>query len=114
MKSHVRSWQIDGFAMRPDHDEPGFFDNSPNHAVGFWGVYGVRALSHNVTLDAYYLGLNRDAATFNRGTGHERRHSVGARLSRPVARTTPGWDFDYEALWQFGSFGSADIRAQGP
>ena len=24
---------------------------------------------------------------------------------------TPGWDFDYEALWQFGSFGSANIRA---
>jgi hypothetical protein len=23
----------------------------------------------------------------------------------------PGWDFDYEGLWQFGTFGSADIRA---
>jgi hypothetical protein len=39
------------------------------------------------------------------------RHSIGARLSRPVAETNPGWDFDYEALWQFGRFGSANIRA---
>jgi hypothetical protein len=23
----------------------------------------------------------------------------------------PGWDFDYEALWQFGTFGSANINA---
>ena len=87
------------------------FDNSPNKSVGFWGAYGVRSLTKNVTMDAYYLGLDRKSAKFNRGVDHERRHSVGARVSRPVAQTTPGWDFDYEALWQFGSFGSADIRA---
>jgi hypothetical protein len=42
----------------------------------------------------------------NRGVGQEVRHSIGALLSRPVAQTKPGWDSDYEALWQFGSFGS--------
>ena len=40
VKADVASWQIDGFAVRPDLDKPGFFDNAPNHAVGFWGVYG--------------------------------------------------------------------------
>src|SRR5690349_1372855 len=25
------SWRIDGFAMRPDVDKPGFFNNVPNH-----------------------------------------------------------------------------------
>jgi len=39
------------------------------------------------------------------------RHTLGARLSRPIAEGNPGWDFDDEALWQFGSFGSANIRA---
>jgi hypothetical protein len=111
VKSRVGSWQIDGFAVRPVLDKPGVFDNSPDHAVGFWGVYGVRPLADSVTLDAYYLGLDRDAAAFNRGVGHERRHSVGARVSRPIAQTKPGLDFDYEALWQFGNFGSANIRA---
>src|SRR5216684_2222099 len=104
VKAGFGSWQIDGFAVRPDLDKPGFFDNVPNHAVGFWGVYGVRPLKKTITLDAYYLGLDRKTATFNRGVGHEVRHSIGARLSRPVAEMKPGWDFDYEALWQFGTF----------
>ena len=111
VKTGIGSWQIDGFAMRPDLDKPGFFDNAPNHAVGFWGVYGVRPLTKSIMLDTYYLGLDRKTAAFNRGVGQEVRHSIGARLSRPIAQTKPGWDFDYEALWQFGSFGSANIRA---
>jgi len=111
VKSGIGRWQIDGFAMRPDLDKPGFFNNVPNHIVGFWGVYGVRPLTKNNGLDAYYLGLDRKSATFNRGVGHELRHTIGARLSRPIAETTPGWDFDYEAVWQFGTFGSANIRA---
>ncbi len=111
VKAGVGSWQIDGFAVRPDLDKPGFFDNAPNHAIGFWGVYSVRPLTKTITLDAYYLGLDRKTASFNRGVGHEVRHTIGARLSRPIAEGNPGWDFDYEALWQFGSFGSANIRA---
>jgi len=111
VKSKISSWQLDGFVVRPDLDNPGFFDNVPNHAVGFWGVYATHALSHKTSLDLYYLGLSRKQATFQRGTAQELRHSLGARISRPVATERPGWDFDYEGLWQFGSFGSADIRA---
>ena len=38
MKSKIDSWLVDGFAVRPDEDNPGFFDNVPNHAVEFWGL----------------------------------------------------------------------------
>jgi hypothetical protein len=111
VKTGFGRWQVDGFAVRPDLDKSGFFNNAPDHSVGFWGVYGVRPLKQSLILDTYYLGLDRKAAAFNRGVGQEVRHSIGARLSRPVAQTKPGWDFDYEALWQFGNFGSANIRA---
>jgi hypothetical protein len=111
LKSKLGAWQIDGFAVRPDLDNSGYFDNAPNHAIGFWGVYGIRPVKKNMTLDTYYLGLDRKTARFNRGVGQEVRHTIGARLSRPVAQTKSGWDFDYEALWQFGTFGSANIRA---
>jgi hypothetical protein len=111
VKAGIGSWQIDGFAMGPDLDKPGIFDNAPDHAVRFWGIYGVRALTKNTTLDTYYLGLDRKTAAFNRGVGHEIRHSIGARLSRPIAERNPSWDFDDEGLWQFGTFGSASIRA---
>src|SRR6201988_1754355 len=105
------SGRTDEFAMDPARDKPGYFDNVPNHEIGFWGVYATRPLSRSMSLDAYYLGLNRKHATFQRGTAQEVRHSVGARVSRPIATEKPGREFDYEALSQFGSFGSANIRA---
>jgi hypothetical protein len=74
-------------------------------------VYGTRSPFKEVFLDAYYLGINQANATFQRGTAQELRHSIGGRLSRPVATEKPGWDFDHEALGQFGTFGAADIRA---
>jgi Alginate export len=45
VKSRLDAWQVDGFAVRPDLDNPGFFDNAPNHAIGFWGVYATRPTS---------------------------------------------------------------------
>jgi len=41
--------------------------------------------------------------------GHEQRHTVGARLWR----VSGGWDYDWEALEQFGRFGSGGIEAWG-
>src|SRR6516225_6172815 len=63
VKTGVGSWQIDGFAMRPDLDKRVFFNTVPNHSVGFWGVYGVRPLTKNIFLDTYYFGLDRQEAT---------------------------------------------------
>jgi hypothetical protein len=39
------------------------------------------------------------------------RQSLGARISRPIATEHSGWDYDDEGLWQFGTFGSGNIRA---
>src|SRR5258708_1132119 len=111
VKIKIDSWHIDGFAVRPDLDKSGFFDNAPNHAVGFWGVYATRSLPSKISAEMYYLGLDRKRATFERGTAQEVRHTLGARISRPIATERPGWDFDYDGLWQFGTFGSANIQA---
>jgi len=107
----VGSWRIDALAVRPRLDNFGFFDDYPNHQVGFWGVYGWRPLFRGVSVDAYYLGLNRAQATYERGTAPEQRHSLGARFFRPIAERELSWDFDYEGVWQFGSFGSAGLQA---
>ena len=111
IKSKVGRWLVDGFAMRPDLDKPGFFDNEPNHQDSFWGTYATRSLPKRTSFELYYLGLDRKEAMFQRGTAQEVRHSLGGRFSRLVATERPAWDFDYEALCQFGSFGSANIRA---
>jgi hypothetical protein len=109
--SKVGPWRVDTFAVRPRMDNFGFFDDYPNHQVEFWGVYGWRQLSRGVSIDAYYLGLDRKEATYERGTAPELRHSLGARFWHPFAKEQPGWDFDYEAVWQFGHFGSASLQA---
>jgi hypothetical protein len=111
VRTNTGGWQIDGFAMRPDQDNPGFFDNSPDHTVEFWGAYVTRSIADEPKLDLYYLGQDRRDGAFQRGTAHELRHSLGVRVSRPLATEHPGWDFDDEVLWQFGSFGAAGIRA---
>jgi hypothetical protein len=111
IRSKAGAWNVDAWAVRPDLDKFGFFDNAPDHKTAFWGVYASRPLNRGVGYDLYYLGLDRKNATFERGTAAELRHTVGARLWRPIATEGPGWDFDDEAVWQFGSFGSDTIRA---
>src|SRR5580693_9311619 len=111
IRSKLDAWHIDAFAVRPDLDKPGFFDNVPDPHTGFWGVYATRPLARGMSLDTYYLGIDRAAFTYDRGTAPEVRHSLATRLWRPVATASPAWDCDYEGVWQFGSFGSANIRA---
>jgi len=111
LKGKAGEWRVDLFATRPDIDKPGFFNNIPDHQTAFWGVYATRPLRRRVSIDSYYLGLDRKAATFNRGTATENRETLGARLWRPPATKEHDWDFDYEGVWQFGTFGTDGIRA---
>ena len=111
LRSKVGAWNVDAWAVRPDLDKVGFFDDAPDHTTAFWGLYATRPLRRGVAFDGYYLGIDRKRATFERGTATELRHTVGARLSRPRATEKPGFDFDYEGIVQFGTFGSGDIRA---
>jgi hypothetical protein len=111
IRSKARAWNIDAFAVRPDLDKLGYFDNIPDHQTAFWGIYATRQLRHEISVDTYYLGEDRKNATYVRGTATELRNSLGTRLWRPIAVEKPGWDFDDEGVWQFGSFGSDGINA---
>ena len=102
-------WRIDGFAARPQVALPGAFDDEASDAQSLWGIYasGGGGLVPFGKLDLYYLGFRDDAGRFVQGTAEERRHSIGARLWGSQS----GWDWNWEALYQFGSFGGGDIRA---
>jgi hypothetical protein len=101
-------WQVDGFATKWVITNPGIFDDAEAPET-FWGVYAVRpwTLLPDGTVDVYYLGLDRSDAKFARGTAREIRHSIGTRLSGHGA----AWDYNDEAVLQWGSFGPGDIRA---
>jgi hypothetical protein len=102
-------WQLDGFATRPVQNEPGFFDDASQHDFAFWGVYATYAQhqTQRKGLDFYYLGLDLKNAVFNQGAGHEKRHTLGAR----VWGERGPWAYDAEAMYQFGSFGVGTINA---
>lgn len=100
---------FDIIAARTVNLKVGAFNDDPNQHEALWGIYGALPLPAlpDGHVDLYYLGLQRDNASFQQGVANERRHSFGARLwGKPG-----GWDYNYEALIQTGSFGNADILA---
>ena len=106
--------RLDAFGAAPVVPERGVFDDrsiarQPFPGEAFWGVYGVmpvRAVP-GLHVDLYYLGLIRQNAPFNSGVADERRHTMGTRVWGRAA----AWDYDIEAIFQFGDFGTGDIRA---
>ncbi|AMJ59974.1 alginate export family protein [Bosea sp. PAMC 26642] len=101
--------RIDAFLMRPVAPQLGAFNDSNDRAQLFWGAYATAAipLMPGLKADLYYLGLERDEARFAQGTATERRHTLGTRLFGKRS----GFDWNIEAAFQFGSFGTADIFA---
>jgi hypothetical protein len=101
--------RLDAFATKPVEIKTDAFDNESSRDTTFWGIYGVAPLPFlpGGNVDLYYLGVENDEQTFQQSTARELRHSVGTRLWGGKA----AWDYNFEFVYQFGSFGSADISA---
>src|SRR5580700_9201013 len=59
IRSKAGAWNIDAWAVRPDLDKPGFFDNAPDHTTAFWGVYAAPPLKRRISYDLDYRGRDR-------------------------------------------------------
>ena len=95
-------WQIDIFAARPSRINPGILDDGTNWSQLFWGLNAsINATTYTI-LDFYYFGIDRANVTFDKGSGHEIRHTLGL-LARVNDEQISG---DIEAIYQFGSFWS--------
>ena len=106
-RGHVR---LDLFAMRPVENNLGWFADIPNHAQSVWGSYltAPAPIVSRGQADFYYIGLDTKSVTYNRGTAHELRQTVGTRVFRPIGK---GLDYNWEPNYQWGSFRSGSIRA---
>ena len=95
--------------LRPVTVAPGIFDDGPSPTQTFWGagVIAPHPIWRGANISMYYLGLQDTAATSLRGTDRSVRHTIGSRSWRSTDR----WDANYEALWQFGTFGQSRISA---
>jgi Alginate export len=105
--------QVDltAFAGRPVQISRDYFDNNSGNEHSFWGLYSVTNMmegdAFEQKLDLYYIGLNREQASFDQGTANEIRHSVGSRLWGKYG----AFDYNFEFMYQFGSFGDSPISA---
>ena len=102
-------WRVDLFAFRPVEIDAGIFDDDAIESASLWAGYAVGPMPWlpRATVEPYYIGLDRDGARFVQGLGHERRHTLGTRLSgRPGT-----WDYDVEVTYQWGTLGAGSIQA---
>lgn len=97
-------WQV--FYLQQVDVEEEAFDNASKRDEVIWGLNSTWVLGRG-SVDFYYLGLERKDAEYVQGVEDETRHSLGGRLYG----VQHGWDWDLEALYQFGDFGHSDIRA---
>ncbi|PZU43827.1 MAG: alginate export family protein [Sphingomonas sp.] len=102
-------WRVDMLITQPRRPLPGVFDDEANKDQALWGIYAVGGKDWLAAgaVDLYYLGYRDNAGTFAQGTARERRHSIGARFHGAKR----GWDWNWEAIYQFGSFGDGTISA---
>jgi hypothetical protein len=105
--SHLR-WDV--FALKPVEDNHDFFRDAPNAQETTWGGYLTipAPILSGGRADLYYLGLATKEASYNRGSAAELRHTVGARVFRAPSK---GLDYNWEASYQWGSFGRDSIAA---
>jgi alginate export protein len=109
MTGKWNEWTANVLAVKPALSKPGSFDDGIDPSSNLWGVYAVGPLPglRDGHIDLYYLGLGNRSVKFDQGTDREQRETVGTRLSGRTDR----WDYSQEYTFQWGSFGSADIRA---
>ncbi|MCW2238585.1 alginate export family protein [Azospirillum canadense] len=104
-------WRVDAFLGRPVRVSPKLFDDERDGRRAAWALYATRPLDlgwgGTTGLDAYYIGYRNDRASFDAGTGREERHTLGTRFFGKA----DGWDWNWEAMGQFGSFGTGSIQA---
>lgn len=104
----LNTYQLDLFFSHYVAAQKSIFDDGFNRRSRFWGMYLVKnQLPVLANLDLYYLGLWKQSAAFDDGRERELRHSIGAR----IWNNTRSFKYDYEGVWQWGSFGPKSINA---
>jgi hypothetical protein len=103
-------WRVDAFAARPVQNRIDSLNDLFDRDRSVWALYATRRMDEVVPgagLDLYYIGYWNTDATFNQGDGREERHTLGSRFFGKAQ----GWDWNFEAMLQFGRFGPGDIGA---
>jgi hypothetical protein len=105
--THLR---LDAFVLKPVENNTGFFDDHLNAQQTVWGSYLTipMPIIPRGMADLYYFGFAAKNKTYNSGTATELRNITGMRAFRPAGKDL---DYNWEANYQWGSFGHDSIDA---
>lgn len=113
LESRVAGFDAVAFYGRPVLNQPGAFDDRGNPAEKFFGGWLQRQLGPAPAgaplVNVFFFERERNRAVYEQGVAPDDRRTVGARASG----ATPEWDYALQASHQYGSFGVADISADG-
>lgn len=101
--------KIDAFLMEAIQNNPSYFDDRLNKSQKIGGAWMTQTRANKFfnKIDAFYIFIDRDAAQFNQGTGHEYRSTVGADAWFQTGNLG-GYS---EGSFQFGHFSNGPILA---
>lgn len=101
-------WSVLAFGGSPVVLQSGIFDNEGlQNEEWLWGAYTSKKTEEDKGFDTYYLGFYQKEMTYKLGTDEELRNSLGFRIWDSKGK----WQYDNEAVLQFGSFGNRDLFA---
>lgn len=96
------------FAASPITNGQQHFDDEATKDEAFYGAYLTTPVAWTGgSADVFWLRREKPNSVFAAGVAGDARSTVGARLFD----TGGAWDYDVEALWQFGTFGNDEVRA---
>jgi len=100
---------LNGLLARLVAVAPGIFDDGRERGQTFggFGFIRTRRSRPDEGTSGYYLRLDRRNAQFDQGAGREVRQTLGGRTWGRWAEV----DYNYELIFQWGSFSGAPIRA---
>lgn len=101
------AWRVEAVYGRPIRTSAEPFDDARDPDRRLTALYATRRLGERTGVDAYWIGVHSRGAAFDQGTADERRHTAGLRVFGQAG----GWDWNWEAMEQFGRFGDGGIRA---
>lgn len=103
------SWRVYGAFAKLVSIKNGSFDDAPDHEQTFYGFSAGRKSPRfqRGEMGFYYLGIDRLHGQYSQGEGREKRNTLGVKWSGAGTHV----DIDYDAIFQWGTFRDASIRA---
>jgi hypothetical protein len=101
------AYRTDVFAAYGVSENAGELDDSTNAGQSLIGAYVRRERPGTAIVEGYLLSEHRKSVAYQRGVASETRDTVGTRVGDTWGRV----DTEFEAAYQFGTFGAVPISA---